>query len=224
MDSPSFTHLINPHVPFCSFALQGICSDPECRHQHPDDIIPKDKQILEDLAAYFVSRSEKGSGDGDVMKSITRTIDAVTKQYGDKVSPADLRVLFVNDLRKQTSAGVFNIVLEPRTWWPSSHTKKSPETNAQDENPVVQTENTFSWKGWRRRIVNEIKMRSVDQDEWYVTHCLFFTQLVNKLLELHFLFLFVAKKSDTFLKTTIASKHWKKRHKKIHLMKACGSD
>ena len=167
LDSRSFTHLINPRVPFCPFALQGICSDPECANQHPDDVIPKDKQILEDLAAYFATTGKKVSGDDDAIKAIARTIDAVTKQYGDKVSPAELRVLFVNYLRKQKSAGIFNVVLERRHWRPISHTKKDPGASSPgDEYPVVQTENTFSWKGWRRKIKNEMKTRSGDQDEW----------------------------------------------------------
>ena len=168
MDSLSFTHLINPLVPFCPFALQGICSDPECPHQHPDEAKPTDKQILEDLAAYFATKSKKVSDDDDdVTKSIARTIDAVTKQYGDKVSPAELRVLFVNYLRKQKSAGIFNIVLERRHWKPVSHTIKDLGTSSPGkEYPVIQTENTFSWKSWRRKIENEIKTRPGDQDEW----------------------------------------------------------
>ena len=126
---------------------------------------------MEDFAAYFVTASKKVSGDDDVsddiIKSITRTIDAFAKQYGDKVSPAELRVLFVNHLRKQRSAGVHNIVLEPRAWKPIACTKKDPGTSAPgDECPVVETEKTFSWKSWRRKIQNEIKARSGALDEW----------------------------------------------------------
>lgn len=166
LDSSTFTHLITPRVPFCPFALQGICSDPECTHQHPDDVMPKNRQILEDLAAYFPPEGENVRGGDHVTKGIAGTIDAVTKQYGDKVSPAELRVLFLNHLRKQKSASIFNIVLERRPWKPTSHAKKDPVAKAQNDSPVVQTENTFSWKSWRRKIQNEIKTWSGDRDEW----------------------------------------------------------
>ena len=171
LDSPSFTHLINPRIPFCPFALQGICSDPECPYQHPDDVIPKDTQILQDLAAYFAPASKKASGDedanDDVIRSITRAIDSFAKQYGDKVSPAELRVLFVNHLRKQRkSAGIFNIVFEQRAWRPISPAKKGPGTSSPGGEYPVETEKTFSWKSWRRKIENEIKVRSAALDEW----------------------------------------------------------
>ncbi|XP_028397201.1 zinc finger C3H1 domain-containing protein-like [Dendronephthya gigantea] len=165
LDSSTFTHLINPRVSFCPFALQGICSDPECTHQHPDDVIPKNRQILEDLAAYFAPAGENARGSDQTTKAIAGTIDAVTKQYGDKVSPAELRVLFVNHLRKQKSASIFNIILERRPWEPISHAKKEPIAKAQNDSPIVQTENTFSWKSWRRKIQNEIKTWSGDRDE-----------------------------------------------------------
>lgn len=101
------------------------------------------------------------------MKFITKTIDAVTKLYGDKVSAAELRVLFVNYLKKQKSSKVFNIILERRRWRPTYDTNRCPGTDAcANESPVVQTGRTFTWKGWRRKIESEIKTRSVVWDEW----------------------------------------------------------
>ena len=139
-----------------------------------NDIIPKDDQVLEDLASYFPPAYDKASCEEGLEMAVRSSVETVTKQYEGKVSQAELRVLFVNQLKKQKAKGIYNVALEQRPWWPCSYQRKNPGNDPEEGSEGILTERTFSWKNWKRKIKTEMNTRSAPGDDWLVNLGRFF--------------------------------------------------
>ncbi|XP_078000579.1 zinc finger C3H1 domain-containing protein-like [Glandiceps talaboti] len=127
LTSSTYSNKIRPQRVICRFGLTGTCNDDHCPWQHSSDYLLSTDEVNTDIVSYSPTLCGIHNTDNvtEYEDKVSKYVQGVHKQNGDKMTPDQLCLLFVskvNDHLKHVAP--HTMIYDPRKWKPTQSIRK----------------------------------------------------------------------------------------------------